>query len=84
MGFYTNYEVEFGDMIDWDDSLVKQHLQGFNVQYLYLRDTQLPRLMLCVYSQNPVEKILDVLKNLYHVDISYRIYNTNMLWVKMN
>jgi len=58
MGVYTNYEVEFGDDIDWDDNSVKDCLKSFAVQYLYLRDIDKPRVMLCVYSQNPIHLIL--------------------------
>jgi hypothetical protein len=84
MGCYTNYEVEFTDIIDWDDTYVKYSLQGFNVQFLYLRDMDLPRVMLSVYSQNPVEKILGVLKTLYPVGMFYRMYNSNAQWIKVN
>jgi hypothetical protein len=74
MGVYTNYEVEFGDDIDWDDDSVKDCLKSFAVQYLYLRDMDKPRVMLCVYSQNPIHLILTALKSLYSVKIQYRMY----------
>jgi hypothetical protein len=74
MGVYTNYEVEFGDDIDWDDDSVKDCLKSFAVQYLYLRDMDKPRVMLCVYSQNSIYLILTGLKSLYSVKIQYRMY----------
>lgn len=82
MGGFTNYEVEFDNTIDWDDELVKSYLKSFDVEYLYLRDLAKPRIILCVYSQNPVEWILSVLKGLYSVDIRYRVYNSDEVWFK--
>jgi hypothetical protein len=81
MGWYTNYEVEFDEYIEWDDSDTKNCLSKFNVQYLYLRDLDTPRLILCVYSQNPVEKILTVLKNRYFDRLRYRVYGTEA-WIR--
>jgi hypothetical protein len=81
MGWHINYEVEFQDSIDWDDDEVKRSLKGFNVQFLYLRDMDKPRVMLCVYSQNPVEDILGVLIILYSTGMRYRIYNTQDEWL---
>jgi hypothetical protein len=75
MGYYTNYEVEFDEQIDWDDEFMKSCLEPF-AQYLYLRDLEKPRVMLCVYSQEPVEDILVVLKGLYSTGLRYRIYNS--------
>ena len=81
MGGYTNYEVEFDDFIDWDDNDVKRCLNPFNVDYLWLRDMNKPRVMLCVYSHSPVNNILMVLNILYSVGIRYRIYNSDEAWV---
>lgn len=81
MGWHTNYEVEFNNHIDWDDDDVRRRLSDFAVQHLYLRDMEKPRLMLCVYSQNPVEEILNALKSMYHTSMCYRIYNTGEEWV---
>lgn len=80
MGGYTNYEVEFDTPIDWDDDNVRRCLITFIVQYLYLRDMDKPRVMLCVYSHNPIEVILTALKSLYSVGIRYRIYNSDA-WI---
>ena len=76
MGWYINYEVEFNNTIEWDDIAVKHCLEPFNVLHLYLRDLEKPRVILCVYSQNSIEDILAVLKNLYPVGMRYQIYNT--------
>ena len=73
MGFYTHYEVEFHQSIDWDDDVTKNHL---NVQFLYLRDLDLPRVIVSVYSQNTIQEILHILKTLYSTPMQYRIYNT--------
>ena len=81
MGWYTNYEVEFEDFIDWDENDVKLCLKPFNVDYLYLRDMDKPRIILCVYSQNPVENILIALKSFYPVNMCYRIYNSSDAWI---
>ena len=81
MGWYTNYEVEFEDCIDWNDNDVKFCLKPFNVDYLYLRDMDKPRIILCIYSQNPIENILNVLKSYYPVKMSYRIYNSGDAWI---
>jgi len=76
MGWYINYEVEFDEFIDWDDHAVKDCLQTFDVDHLFLRDLGVFRVMLCVYSQNPVEHILAALKSLYPAGIRYRIYES--------
>ena len=75
MGWYTNYEVEFAYDIDWDDYTVAKALPHA-AKHLYLRDLEKPRVMLCVYSQEPVEDILVVLKGLYSTGLRYRIYNS--------
>lgn len=77
MGYYINYEVEFDSYIDWDDTVVRHSLQSFNVTYLYLRDMELPRVMLCVYSTNPVKNILDIMMRIYSTTMRYRIYKTD-------
>uniref|UniRef100_A0A6C0K0K8 Uncharacterized protein n=1 Tax=viral metagenome TaxID=1070528 RepID=A0A6C0K0K8_9ZZZZ len=81
MGWYTNYEVEFEDYIDWDDNDVKLCLKPFNVDYLYLRDMDKPRVILCVYSQNPIENVLTALKSCYPVNMCYHIYNSSDAWI---
>jgi len=81
MGWYTNYEVEFDDFIDWDDNDVKRCLKPFNVDYLYLRDMDKPRVMVCVYSQNSVIKILIALKSLYSTSMRFRMYNSEEEWI---
>jgi hypothetical protein len=81
MGWYTAYEVEFNDFIDWDDNDVKLCLKAFNVEYLYLRDMDKPCLILSVYSHNSINNILMALKNLYPVAICYRIYNSDKAWI---
>jgi len=76
MGFYTNYEVEFSDSIEWDDDVVKRSLESFNLTYIYLRDMELPRFILCFYSQHTLKEILEVIKLLYPAKMRYRIYNS--------
>ncbi len=75
MGWFTNYEVEFLNDIDWDDSEVRRVLPD-TVEYLYLRDLELPRVIFCVYSHDSIEKILFFLKGLYMTNMRYRIYRT--------
>jgi len=82
MGWYTNYEVEFDERVDWDDDGVKKRLEPFNVQHLYLRDLDVPRAMLCVYSQTPLREVLAILKELCRTGLSYRMYNSGEEWVK--
>jgi len=81
MGWYTNYEVEFSTQIDWNEDM-QSCLTKFKVEHLYLRDLELPRVIMCVYSNNPVESILESLKNIYKTDIRYRVYGTDV-WVTM-
>ena len=81
MGWYTNYEVEFDECIDWDDDDVKRCLKPLNVDYLYLRDMNKPRVILCIYSDNPVKNILMALKNIYSAGMCYRIYNSDESWI---
>jgi hypothetical protein len=82
MGWFTNYEVEFDELVDWNDNTVKHRLEPFNVEHMYLRDLELPRVILCLYSpHNTIEEILTVLKNVYPVTMRYQIYNTGK-WIK--
>jgi hypothetical protein len=82
MGWFTNYEVEFDEFVDWDDNIVKHRLEPFNVQHMYLRDLELPRVILSIYTpHNTIEEMLTVLKNLYPVTMRYQIYNTGK-WIK--
>jgi len=81
MGWYTNYEVEFENFIDWDNNDVKRCLIPFNVEYLYLRDMNKPYVILSVYSQNSINNILTALKSLYPTSIRYRIYNSDEAWI---
>jgi hypothetical protein len=81
MGWYTNYEIEFEDCIDWDDNDVKLSLKPFNVDYLYLRDMDKPRIILSLYSHDSVNNILMTLKGLYSVGMRYRIYNSEEAWI---
>jgi len=76
MGWYTTYEVEFYECSDWDVDAAKKYLNSVNVEYLYLRDLDTSRIVLCAYSQTPIEEILVVLKYLYSCSIRYRRYTT--------
>ena len=75
MGWYITYEIEFTAQIEWDD-FTDNCLDKFNVQYLYLRDLGLPRLVVCVYSTHSIEDILDALKTEYKTTMCYRKYDT--------
>ena len=79
MGWYTNYEIEFSEQINWND-VTNDCLNQFNLTCLYLRDLELPRLIVSVYSNHSVEDILDALKTEYKTTMRYRIYNTNK-WI---
>lgn len=76
MGWFINYEVEFDDGVELDDGDLKRCLEPFNTLHLYLRDLDKPRVMICMYSQHPIESILSALKSLYPVGIRYHIYNS--------
>ena len=80
MGWYTNYEVEFKNYVDWDDCDVNRILESFDVQYLYLRDMDTFRVIFSLYSHHSIEDILANLKILYPVGMRYHIYNSDM-WV---
>jgi hypothetical protein len=75
MGWYTTYEIEFAEQIEWNTN---DCLNQFNVQYLYLRDLELPRVIVCVYSSHSVEDILDALKTEYKTTMRYRKYDTTV------
>ena len=79
MGWYTTYEIEFAAQIDWDD-FTDNCLDKFNVQYLYLRDLELPRLVVCIYSTHSIEDILDALKTEYKTTMRYRKYDATV-WI---
>lgn len=78
MGWHINYEVEFDKVIeDWDEEAVKVCMLPFSqTNTLFLRDLGVFRVMLCVYSQHPIENILAALKSLYPAGIRYRIYES--------
>lgn len=75
MGWFTNYEIEFADTIEWEDEEVRQAIY-YTVKYLYLRDLEKPRVIISMYSQNSLREILDILKTMYRTDMRYRIYDT--------
>lgn len=75
MGWYTNYEIEFADQIEWND-ITNDCLSQFNLTCLYLRDLELPRLVVCAYSTHSIEDILDALKTEYKTTMRYRKYDT--------
>ena len=75
MSWCINYEVEFADCIEWDDDKVRESLY-YTVKYLYLRDLEKPRVILCMYSQTSVKAVLDILKTLYRTDMRDRFYDT--------
>jgi len=80
MGWHTNYEIEFDHDIEWDDNEVANCLSSFNVKFLYLRDLDKPRIMVCLYSHNSIEMILQSLGELYLTGMRYRIYNSER-WI---
>ena len=75
MGWYTSYEVDFSTQIDWDED-IQDCLKKFNVEFLYLRDFGLPRVIMLVYSTVDIQTILEAMKRIYHTNIQYRIYDT--------
>jgi hypothetical protein len=76
MGWYTTYEVEFNEYIDWDDDIVKETFETlYTVEWLYLRDFGKPRLICMCYSQTPIERILTLLNYIYPV-ARFREYET--------
>jgi hypothetical protein len=79
MGWYTTYEIEFASQIEWND-VTNDCLNKFNLTCLYLRDLELPRLIVSVYSSHSIEDILDALKTEYKTTMRYRRYDT-AVWV---
>ena len=82
MGWYTNYELEFDTIIDWNDEIVGCHLRPFNIQYMYLKDMGVSRAIVSVYSQVPVETIIGILSSLYFTGIKYRAYMSDQEWIR--
>lgn len=78
MGVYTNYEVEFADFVSWDDDQVRRRLATFNCFFLYLRDMETMTLMFSVYSQHEIKEVLDILYEMYDVQIKYRVYSSQI------
>jgi len=74
MGWYINYELELEEHVDWDDEIVKQKLKDINCNWLYLRDNTDPIVILSLYSQHDIKDIVNILIELYDVEIRYRIY----------
>jgi hypothetical protein len=77
MGWYTTCEIEFAAQIEWNTN---DYLNKFNVEHLYLRDLELPRLIVSVHSSHSIEDILDALKTEYKTTMRYRRYDT-AVWV---
>ena len=77
MGWYINYELELEEHVDWDDDQVKIALKDINCNWLYLRDNIDPIVILSLYSQHDIKDIVNILIELYDIDIRYRIYQKN-------
>lgn len=81
MGWYTNYEVEFDEVVDWDDLEVKKCIEPMDCRILYLRDFTKPRIVICIYSHHDIRDILAILYDLYFTDMRYTMYSLEM-WEK--
>jgi len=74
MGWYTNYEVEFTDLSDWEDHTVEKALASYNCTFLYLREMAEERVIICLYSHHGIEEVIAVLLALYPGSAKYRRY----------
>jgi len=74
MGWYINYTLELEEHVDWDDEEVRIALKDINCNWLYLRDNVEPIVILSLYSQHDIKDIVNILIELYDVEIRYRIY----------
>ena len=74
MGGHTNYVVQFVSDIDWDEHEVRRLLSRRypSIDWLYLRDTPKPTLVLVVYSNTKIEDVLRTLQSLYGVEATIR------------
>ena len=74
MGYYTNYEIMFNEHVDWDDQVIKNNFTNYSCKWLYLRDMNEMIIIFSLYSYHEIKDVLDILSNIYQVDIKYRIY----------
>ena len=74
MGGYTNYELEFTDLSDWDDREVAKALTSYDCSVLYLRDLDTYRIILCLYSHYAIEDVVAILHGLFPGEAKYRQY----------
>jgi hypothetical protein len=84
MGWHINYEVEFGDYVDFDIDDVEDKLKDdgiiSDVKLMLLRDYAKPRCIVCVYSHTSIEQVLSILLDLYNTPITYRMYGEEIEW----
>lgn len=84
MGWHLNYEVEFGDDVDFDCDDVEEKLKdndiAHDVEIMLLRDYEKPRCIVCVYCHTFIEEVLDILFELYKTPITYRKYGEEIEW----
>ena len=73
MGVYTTYEVLFLDTMQWDELEVKEALQRYICNWMYLYDSPENIVILSVYSTSPLKGVLETLEELYG-KLKYRVY----------
>lgn len=78
MGWFTSFEIEFETFIDWDDNEFEDKLKDddivHDVEFMYLRDFERPRLITCVYSHTRIQDIVEILHKVYKTPMKYRVY----------
>jgi hypothetical protein len=85
MGLHINYEIEFGDDVNFDVDDVEEELKNDDiiqdVELMFLRDFNTPRCIACVYSHTKIEEVLSILLRMYNTPMKYRIYGEDAQWI---
>ena len=77
MGWYTAWELDFEQPIEWDDKLVDHTLGDMTYSILFLHDFETNRAILNLYSHHSIKEVLRKLYGLFGVPILYRLYQSD-------
>jgi hypothetical protein len=82
MGWYINYELELEEHVDWDDGKIGRALKNISCDWLYLRDSVDPIIVLSLYSQHDIQETIKIISDFYDVEIRYRLYG-KLEWINL-
>jgi hypothetical protein len=81
MSQYKNYEVEFYESIEWDNDNTKRCLVDFKCVCVFTDICIKHKVLITLYEPCNIDCILDILYDLYFVDMKYRAFGA-LKWKK--